>query len=671
MKSFFSEAFGSTCIILACCLLILLNGACKKKVTEAETKPGVDEDIVIPVSDSTFALHNLGVNFEPWDPATNRAGDFLFKNGESRVFVEFGAQVQVKGGGAKAFPAFEYRVDRNANVTVVAGARIIQIDQRSGTQDYTILTRSIEDSQWDVRYDYIRNPRFAVGDTVFSGGILGNPGTWNADLGRVQIMVIHTATGLSHCPLCLFDSTTADVYKQKVLRHMTDWEAFKHDPAIYDEAAQVPPGCGNADLDDMEAEIEIPEPVPEPEPEHEFTLHNLGVDFEPWDPATNRAGDFLFRNGESRVFVEFGAIVETEGGGTREFPALEYRVDRNAAVRAVAEGRISGLIFMEDTQDYVIMLRSDVDPQVEVRYIHVKDPRVSEGDAVSPGTVLGAPGAWSKDLGRFRIMIIKMAKSCCPLCFLDPDSADVYKAKVSRLMADWESFKNDATIYDETDQALPGCRIQELNETEAPECYPDFSIHGLGVNFSPWDPSTNRAGDFLFKPDEWIIFLEFGFVVGTGSGTRELNTFEYKIDRNALVKAIAEGRITRFDYQSDTQDYEIEAKSVVNPFWAVCYDHVTNPRVALGDRVSSGTVLGNPETLYEDLGRFEISIGNNATGLAYCPLSIFDADSADAYREKVLRLMTDWEAFKNDTSIYDQENHVVPGCRYENMVDHY
>ncbi len=667
MTSVFSEAFGYSCKVLACGFLVLLAGACQKRATEAETDPAADDNNVIPVSDSTIVIRNFGVDFGPWDPATNRAGDFVFKAGEQKVFIEFGALIPAEGGGTKAFPAFEYRVGRNANVKVVAVARIVQIDQRSDTQDCTILTRSIEDSHWDIRYDYIRNPRFAVGDTVLTGSILGNPGTWNADLGRVQIMVIHTTTGFSHCLFSLFDSASADAYKRKVLRHMADWEAFKNDATIYSEESQALPGCGIAVLDDTEAEIEVPEPVPNPEPK--FVLRNLGVDFGPWDPATNRAGDFVFKAGEQKVFIEFGAIVDVEGGGTREFPAFEYRVDRNAAVRSVAEGRISGLIFMEDTQDYVIMIRSDIDPQVEVRYIHVKDPRVSEGETVSPGTVLGAPGAWSGDLGRFRIMIVKMAKSCCPLCFLDPDSADVYMAKVSRLMADWEAFKNDATIYDETGQAPPGCRVQELNETEAPEWYPDFVIHGLGVNFSPWDPSTNRAGDFLFKPDEWIIFLEFGYTVGTGSGARELNTFEYKIDKNALVKAIAEGRITRFDYQSDTQDYEIEAKSVVNPFWAVCYDHVTNPRVALGDMVSSGTVLGNPETLYGDLGRFEISIGNNKTRLAYCPLGIFDADSVDAYREKVLRLMTDWEAFKGDTSIYEQENHVVPGCRYESMVD--
>ena len=87
MKSFFSEAFRSTRKILACCLLVLLTGTCHKKTTNPETKPAADEDNVIPISDSTFILRNLGVNFESWDPATNRAGDFLFKTVRNTMYT--------------------------------------------------------------------------------------------------------------------------------------------------------------------------------------------------------------------------------------------------------------------------------------------------------------------------------------------------------------------------------------------------------------------------------------------------------------------------------------------------------------------------------------------------------------------------------------------------------
>jgi hypothetical protein len=129
-----------------------------------------------------------------------------------------------------------------------------------------------------------------------------------------------------------------------------------------------------------------------------------------------------------------------------------------------------------------------------------------------------------------------------------------------------------------------------------------FVIHNLGVVFGPWNKSTNRAGDFLFRAGE------------------------YRIVKSALVTAVAEGEITRFEYQSDTQDYEIGTRSTIDPDWEIGYDHVVDPRVANGGRVSPGTFLGNPGTWNADLGRFEIMINNTATGLSYCPFCMFDPE---------------------------------------------
>jgi len=209
------------------------------------------------------------------------------------------------------------------------------------------------------------------------------------------------------------------------------------------------------------------------------------------------------------------------------------------------------------------------------------------------------------------------------------------------------------------------CR-KKITETDASKG--TFVIYNLGVVFGPWNPATNQAGDFLFKAREQKVFLEFGAVVAdAGGGLKELPTFEYRISKNARVTAIAEGKINRFVYQGDTQDYEIGTRSTVDADWEIGYDHVANPRVALGDAVSPGTVLGNPGTWNADLGRFEIMINNSATGLSCCPLCVFNPDSAAAVKAKVLRHMIDWETFKKDTTLYDEKRHPWPGCRYASM----
>ncbi len=641
------------------CFLFLLTTSCRNG-NHAVTGAKTDADDDVPASATAFVLHNLGIHIDSWNPATNRAGDFLFKAGEEKVFIEFGARVVVEGGGTTVFPAFEYRIDRNALVTAVAEGRIAQFDRPAGGRDYRIRIRSNADPLWEVLYNHIQNPLVAMGDTISAGEALGNPGPWDSDLGRVQIQVVHLATGFSHCPLSRFDSLAADTARAKVLRLMADWESFKNDPGIYDEEEQNSPGCGVTALD----ATQIPETHPA------FLIRCLGVRFGPWDPATNRVGDFVFREKEDKVYIGFGSRVTPESGETNVFPATEYRVDRNAAVMAVADGRIVTIERQPGGGNCRIFCRSIVDPRWDVLYNRVGNPRVSVGDTVFAGDPIASPGPWDGGLGRFQVLVINTTTnlSHCPTGLFDADSAETFRARLHGLMSDWESFKNDATIYDDGQDLDPaGCGVQTLDWSEVPELYPAFTISGLGVNFGPWDRSTNRAGDFVFNEREQKVFLEFGAKVGSGDGgIKELPTFEYRIDRNAQVTAVASGRIVRFVYQEETQDYEILARSLVNPDWDVGYDHVTNVRVAMGDTVFAGTVLGNPGPWY-DQGRFEIMINNNTTGLSYCPFCVFDEDSAEAFQERVLRHIKDWEEFKNDVTIYNEENHPLPGCIYRDM----
>ncbi len=197
----------------------------------------------------------------------------------------------------------------------------------------------------------------------------------------------------------------------------------------------------------------------------------------------------------------------------------------------------------------------------------------------------------------------------------------------------------------------------------------DLVIKNLGVTFAPWDPATNRAGDFIFMANEHKLFLEFGAIVGTGDGgSKALPTFEYRIDKNASVFAIADGKVTRLVYQQDTQDYEIGTIYRYNSDWYIGYDHVKNPRVKLNAMIFAGDTLGLPGTWSGTLGRFEIMINNNRSKLSYCPFCCFDPTTVDLYEKLVLQHMLEWESFKNDTSLYDEKHHVYPGCCIESMV---
>jgi hypothetical protein len=196
-----------------------------------------------------------------------------------------------------------------------------------------------------------------------------------------------------------------------------------------------------------------------------------------------------------------------------------------------------------------------------------------------------------------------------------------------------------------------------------------FVIENLGVRFGPWNPATNRAGDFLFVLNQQKVFLEFGAVVSSGGGGfKELPTFEYRVRKDAWIVAIAEGKVTRLVYQPDTRDYEFSATSESDQDFEVGYDHILNLRVVMNQSIHPGDTLGQAGTWNEDLGRFEIMINNNKTRLSYCPFSYFDTSKAEAVTGQVLQLMRDWEKFKNDTTIYDEREQTLPGCRMNSMV---
>lgn len=244
-----------------------------------------------------------------------------------------------------------------------------------------------------------------------------------------------------------------------------------------------------------------PEPLAGPRP----VLENLGVNFGPWNPETNMAGDFLFTNdatppGEesnpdfNRVFFEFPGI----GGWTYYLPA-----DTN--ILAVSDGVVEAVCYQKTpyAEDYSItVVPHGTPPEGVVRnkvcdivrgslregtrwmisYDHVVDVRVRVGDVVEAGDVLGKPvkNYWNTSLGFWEIegpMRNRQFRDSsgkdrweqtwfCPVSFLEPSLRPKYEARVTQLMRDWETFKGDADIYNEANQVAPGCTMRRVDPNE-------------------------------------------------------------------------------------------------------------------------------------------------------------------------------------------------------------
>ena len=198
-----------------------------------------------------------------------------------------------------------------------------------------------------------------------------------------------------------------------------------------------------------------------------------------------------------------------------------------------------------------------------------------------------------------------------------------------------------------------------------------FIIENLGVTFGSWNRVTNLAGDFYFTHDFKKVFSEFGAqVLDPDWKIKELPTVDYIIRSDAFIFSISEGEVAGIAYQEETKDFEFSIQSLNDPSYYVVYDHLVNLKIALGDQVQPGDTLGNPRPLSSEFGSMEIMINTSDTKLSYCPFCFFCEDKLEEYEQKVYQLMRDWEEFKADTTIYDEENHYIPGCRYESMISY-
>jgi hypothetical protein len=189
-------------------------------------------------------------------------------------------------------------------------------------------------------------------------------------------------------------------------------------------------------------------------------IRNLIVDFDRHDPLTGRAGPFVFDPSKDKVFFEFNAAVPTPEG-LKLLPTFEYRLSPEANVYAPADGYVTHFRYQAETGDYEIgITRSPNLTSSRTGMImvdHIKDITVAQGNFVTAGQILGKPGPWIEGISRTELMVYQNDTAWCPFLFMTDSLKAGFRQKLRHLMADWESFKNDTTLYDEASMPEPGC----------------------------------------------------------------------------------------------------------------------------------------------------------------------------------------------------------------------
>lgn len=192
-------------------------------------------------------IKNLGVAFAAFNPSTKKAGSFLFtvKPWNNKILGEFGQEVKDAGGDIKPLPHYSYFVPENTPVTAVSDGEIVAIFYQEQTKDYEIHVKPTYDSYWDINYDHVINLLVKEKDQIKAGDIIASAGDFNFAAPLEISLISEKEKPATFYPLfSYFDASLKEEYEQKVWQLMSDWETYKNNKNIYDEAAMNPcPAC--------------------------------------------------------------------------------------------------------------------------------------------------------------------------------------------------------------------------------------------------------------------------------------------------------------------------------------------------------------------------------------------------------------------------------------------
>ncbi len=200
---------------------------------------------------------------------------------------------------------------------------------------------------------------------------------------------------------------------------------------------------------------------------------------------------------------------------------------------------------------------------------------------------------------------------------------------------------------------------------------PPLKIKHIGVNFE----------DFVFSMDYLIAFetpfMGFGYVIPAGKSSTGQNkanpqpTFILPLGTN--VYSIVDGVVANIPtlWSNDLSIQITESGKMEK--WVYEVEHVINPKVKVGDKVRAGQEIAEVSDFDKNLKGFgivEIGIlkGGNPPQHV-CPFAYLDPVVKDEIFRKIQTLYADWEKYRGDKNIYDEESMSTPGCLSLDALD--
>lgn len=226
-----------------------------------------------------------------------------------------------------------------------------------------------------------------------------------------------------------------------------------------------------------------------------------------------------------------------------------------------------------------------------------------------------------------------------------------------------------------TDQSETLTRKEAVSKKDEPP-----KLKNIGFNLDYYDPATNQAGDFHFTPAlakvlsgdpiyQKLIWSDYGIQDNRSPNDPTKRNVQptFILPLGTKVLAPIDGEVTMVEilYSSDYSIWFAEDKKST---WSYEMEHVINPLVKVGDKVTAGQVVAEVSTHgsehHPGFGIVEIGLFHplNNEPTHWCPFVHFDDSIKDEMNKKILTLYAAWETYMNDRAIYNETNYPIPGC---------
>lgn len=201
-------------------------------------------------------------------------------------------------------------------------------------------------------------------------------------------------------------------------------------------------------------------------------IKHLGVNLGTYDPASNKAGDFVFTKDTmsfNMLFLDYGFVVPaTSAGPEKRNPQPTFILPLGTKVHAMIDGEVSAVTKLY-SNDYSVLVKGNGNELV-FETEHVVNVKVKVGDKVKAGDVIAEVSGYdSKNYAGMGLVEIGVLSSnpgkppahICPFDYLDDSIKADTLNKITALQKSWEEYRGDSNIYDESKTVIPGCMSRE------------------------------------------------------------------------------------------------------------------------------------------------------------------------------------------------------------------